>query len=196
MLYNIHISCVVVYNMLMYKRWNDSRHGFTIVELLVVIVVMGVLFSVGVSAYSGVQQKTRDTQRVSDMKTIMKALEMYKTQTGEYPPVSTGTNTISGWEVSSISPSQFLAPLKTLGVVSQVPVDPTNTGTVNNGMLYRYYRYAAGSQGCALARGAYYVLIVGDAETATQLDSSPGFQCTNRNWSTEGGWVTGAFTNG
>lgn len=194
MLYNIHILCVVVYNMLMNKKTTRYHRGFTIVELLVVIVVIGILFSVGVAAYSGMQQKTRDTQRVSDIKTIVKALEMYKTQTGTYPPVSTGTNTISDWEVSSKSPDQFLSALKTAGVVSRVPVDPINTGTVNNGLLYRYYRYVAGGNGCPLARGAYYVLIVGDAETATQLDSSPGFQCSGRNWSTEGGYVTGAYT--
>jgi prepilin-type N-terminal cleavage/methylation domain-containing protein len=171
-----------------------GQRGFTIVELLIAIVVIAVLATLPVAAYSGMQQRGRDTQRVSDMKAIVKGLEMYKTLNGSYPAPST-TNTISSWEVSSINPSQFLSVLKTSGVMSTVPVDPVNNGTVNNGMLYRYYRYAAGSNGCDPTRGAYYVLVVGDAESsASQLGTSPGFQCT-RSWNTEGGWVTGAYTN-
>jgi prepilin-type N-terminal cleavage/methylation domain-containing protein len=171
-------------------------HGFTIVELLIVIVVIAVLATLPVAAYSGMQQRGRDTQRVSDMKAIVKGLEMYKTITGAYPTASTA-NVISGWEASSINPSQFLFVLKTSNVMSVVPVDPVNNSTTDtHGMLYRYFKYAAGSNGCDPIRGAYYVLVVGDAESSTgQLGASPGFQCSGRNWSTEGGWVTGGYTN-
>lgn len=195
--HNIHILCVVGYNMVMEIGIGDRR-GFTIVELLIVIVVIAVLASVSVSAFSGVQQRTRDARRVSDMQAIVKALEMYKTQTGSYPAAST-TNTITGWEVSSKNPNQFLSALKTANVVQNVPVDPINTEqTITRGFLYKYYRYDAGTNGCPLSRGAYYILAVGDAETAAgtdQLPESPGFQCASRNWSGEGGWVTGNFTN-
>lgn len=177
----------------------NSRQGFTIVELLIVIVVVAVLATISVSAFSGTQQRARDTQRVQDMQAIVKALELYKIQTGNYPPAST-VNTINGWEVSSKNPGQFLSALRTSGVISKVPVDPVNTETVNEvGLLYRYYRYNAGTNGCPTSRGQYYVLMAGDAETVAdngQLSSSPGFQCSGRNWSTSGGWVTGAFTNG
>ena len=179
----------------MCKNSKASR-GFTIVELLIVIVVIAILASVSVAAYSGVQQRARDTRRVSDMNTLVKALEMYKVQTGSYPAAST-TNTIVGWEVSSKNPDQFLSALKTSGLIISVPVDPVNSSTTNiNGFLYRYYRYNAGTNGCDASRGAYYVLVVGDAEsTSGQLDSSPGFSCSGRSWSTDGGWVTGAYTN-
>ncbi|MDX2776131.1 prepilin-type N-terminal cleavage/methylation domain-containing protein [Streptomyces caniscabiei] len=170
-----------------------SRQGFTIVELLIVIVVVAVLAAVSVSALNGTQQRARDTQRVHDMQTIVKALELYKIQTGTYPPVHP-TNQISGWEVSSINPGQFLSALKTSGVVSSVPVDPINNGTTVHGMLYRYTLYPAGSNGCLSSRGAFYVLAVGDVETsAGSLDSSPGFSCSFP-WS--GGWVTGGFVKG
>jgi type IV pilus assembly protein PilE len=173
-----------------------GQRGFTIVELLIVIVVIAVLATLPVAAYSGMQQRARDTQRVSDMKTIVKGLEMYKTLTGNYPTAST-TNVISGWEASSINPSQFLSSLKTSSIMSSVPVDPVNNSTTDtHGMLYRYYKYSAGSNGCDSTRGAYYVLVVGDAESSSsQLSTSPGFQCSGRNWSIEGGWVIGAYTN-
>jgi type II secretion system protein G len=173
-----------------------APRGFTIVELLIVIVVIAILASISVVAYSGVQQRARDTRRVSDMNTIVKALEMYKIQTGSYP-VASGTNTIVGWEVSSKNPDQFLSALKTSGLITSVPVDPVNDNTTSiSGFLYRYYRYNAGANGCDASRGAYYVLVVGDAEsTSGQLDSSPGFSCSGRSWSTDGGWITGAYTN-
>ena len=176
----------------------SSRQGFTIVELLIVIVVVAVLAAVSVSAFSGTQQRARDAQRTQDMQAIVKALELYKIHTGSYPTTSTGSNTTTGWEVSSKSPNLFLSALKTSGVLSSaVPVDPTNTV---DGFEYRYYRYLAGSNGCPASRGAYYVLMAKKVETtATQLSTSPGFKCgtpTVRDWSTEGGWVTGAFTNG
>lgn len=179
----------------------SSRQGFTIVELLIVIVVVAVLATVSVSAFNGTQQRARDTQRVQDMQTIVKALELYKTQHGSYPAASTGSNTTNSWEVSSKNPSQFLSALKTSGVLSSaVPVDPTNT--VDN-FEYRYYRYLAGTNGCDAARGQYYVLVARKAETTSdKMPTSPGFSCTNttsgvsRNWSNDGAWVTGAFTNG
>jgi|GEM_PF-172343 len=173
------------------------RQGFTLVEVLIVIVVVAILAATSVAAYSGVQGRARDSQRVDDMDSIVKALEMYKIQTGNYPAASS-TNTIASWEVSSINPSQFLSSLKTAGVATTIPVDPINNSTSNlKGFLYRYYRYNAGTNGCDPARGAYYVLVVGSAESAAggQLGSSLGFQCSGRNWNTEGGWVTGAYTN-
>jgi prepilin-type N-terminal cleavage/methylation domain-containing protein len=179
------------------RKTEHLQQGFTLVEILIVIVTIAILATTTVAAYSGMQGRARDSQRVNDMDSIVKALEMYKTLTGSYPAPS-GTNTISGWEVSSINPSQFLSSLKTAGVVSAIPVDPINNSTTNlKGFLYKYYRYNAGTNGCDSSRGAYYVLAAGSAETASggQLSSSPGFQCSGRNWGIEGGWITGGYTN-
>jgi prepilin-type N-terminal cleavage/methylation domain-containing protein len=176
------------------KKRGIGQHGFTIVELLITIVIVAILASLTVTAYSGMQQRGRDSQRVNDMNVIVKALEMYKIQAGTYPATGS-TNTISGWEVSSINPDQFLSSIKTTGITSTIPVDPTNNSTSSlSGFLYRYYRYTAGTNGCDVARGDYYILVIGKAESASgQLSSSPGFQCPGRNWSNEGDWITGAF---
>src|SRR6478735_9272751 len=104
------------------------RHGFTIVELLIVIVVIAILASITVVAYSGIQVRARDSQRLSDINAIAKALELYKTQNGQYP-VAVG-NSSGGWEVSSNPNGNhvFLQQLVDAGVISKVPVDPVNTG--------------------------------------------------------------------
>jgi general secretion pathway protein G len=183
--------------MTLMDTYKNYMHGFTIVELLIVIVVVAILAAVTVGAYQGTQGRAKDAQRAQDLKAISKALELYKVQTGSYPAPSTGSNTTNSWEVSSKSPAQFLSVLVTSGVLKgKVPVDPVNTV---DGMEYKYYRYSSTntSNGCTQSRGDYYVLLATKAEsTSGQLSSSPGFSCPGRNWSIEGGWVTGGYTNG
>ena len=67
----------------------DSQHGFTIVELLIVIVVIGVLAAITIVAFNGVQQRARDAKRISAIDTFEKAVRLYKTSYGEYPSPST-----------------------------------------------------------------------------------------------------------
>lgn len=170
------------------KVWLKQT-GFTIVELLVVIVIIGILAAITIVSYTGVQASTRDSQRLSDMQTIIKGLEIYKLQNSIYPTSS--YNGPGGWESSSINPSQFLQGLKSGGLFSTVPVDPINSST---SVEYRYYRYPAGSHSCDSARGDFYVLgIIDMSSTAGASPKSPGWSCPGRNWQTEFEWVTGGF---
>ena len=66
---------------------NRKQYGFTIVELLIVIVVIGILAAITIVAYNGIQQRGRDSQRLSDVKTIAKALELYYADEGRFPRV-------------------------------------------------------------------------------------------------------------
>jgi len=59
--------------------------GFTFVELLVVITIIGVIFSSGVVAYSSVTLRSREARRQTDIETIRQALEMCRSLTGSYP---------------------------------------------------------------------------------------------------------------
>jgi general secretion pathway protein G len=62
-----------------------QQTGFTIVELLIVIVVVAILASVSVVAYSGVQNKANDTTVQSDLYNFAKKITMYHANNGEYP---------------------------------------------------------------------------------------------------------------
>jgi prepilin-type N-terminal cleavage/methylation domain-containing protein len=188
-----------------------KQTGFTIVELLIVIVIIGILAAITIVAYNGIQGRARDTQRVQDMQSIVKALELYKATNGVYP-AAVGTANASGWEVShdGTTATNFLSALSSSKTISAVPVDPKNAGTVvstsslapswtatNN--LYFYHRYAAGNGGCDVNRGNFYVLGVTRFDTVASGQSasnSPGFSCPGRNWAQEGAWVTGGYTNG
>lgn len=64
----------------------QSQSGFTLVELLVVISILGVLSVVGVTVYSGVQKKIQDTKVRADVDAFVKAYELkFNVATGEYP---------------------------------------------------------------------------------------------------------------
>lgn len=62
-----------------------KQTGFTIVELLIVIVVIGILATIAIVAYNGVQGRANDTAIRSDLQNISKKLEMYKADNGVYP---------------------------------------------------------------------------------------------------------------
>ncbi|MDT4867500.1 type II secretion system protein G [compost metagenome] len=55
----------------------QKQSGFTIVELLIVIVVIGILAAITVVAYNGIQQRARDTERTTDIKQLHRSLERF-----------------------------------------------------------------------------------------------------------------------
>ena len=65
-----------------------NNRGFTIVELLIVIVVIGILAALVIVTYNGIQQKARDTERKTDINAIASHLEAYNAQNGRYPTLA------------------------------------------------------------------------------------------------------------
>ena len=65
-----------------------SNSGFTIIELLIVIVVIGILATLVIVTYNGIQQKARDTKRKTDINAIQGQTEAYNTNAGKYPTLA------------------------------------------------------------------------------------------------------------
>lgn len=61
--------------------------GFTIVELLVVIVVIAILAAVSVIAYNGVQARAENAKTLAGIDQLAKAMQAYKADNGRYPLV-------------------------------------------------------------------------------------------------------------
>lgn len=61
-----------------------NKHGFTLVELLVAITIIGVISAVGLVSFTGVRGKTQDSVRKNDLRTLATALELYFQKNGEY----------------------------------------------------------------------------------------------------------------
>lgn len=71
-----------------------KHRGFTLIELLVVIAIIGLLSTLSVVSLNNARARARDARRVSDVKQIQTALELYYNDVGIYPggnPISTGS---------------------------------------------------------------------------------------------------------
>ncbi|MBD3250514.1 MAG: prepilin-type N-terminal cleavage/methylation domain-containing protein [Candidatus Pacebacteria bacterium] len=75
---------------------NDFQSGFTLLELLVVIVILGILVTIGLGTFLSSQVKSRDAKRKNDLEQIAKALEMYHSDHGHYP-VNNDSGQIRAW---------------------------------------------------------------------------------------------------
>lgn len=96
----------------------QPNHGFTLVELLIVIVLIGVVSGITISIINPITQikKGRDSQRRSDLKLIQSVLEYYISDNGHYPLSLYATSTCG--ESFSTSEAKYL---------DKIPCDPTTS---------------------------------------------------------------------
>ncbi len=62
-----------------------KQKGFTLVELLIVIIIIGILATLVIVTFTGVQAKARDSQRQTDIGAVDSHLEAFFAETGYYP---------------------------------------------------------------------------------------------------------------
>jgi prepilin-type N-terminal cleavage/methylation domain-containing protein len=67
-----------------------KHQGFTIVELLIVIVIIGILAGISVVAYGGVQSRAHNSSRVSEAFAWKEIFQTYKAVNGAYPSMPVG----------------------------------------------------------------------------------------------------------
>src|SRR5665647_291167 len=94
----------------------SSRRGFTIVELLIVIVVIGILATLTIVAYTGIQDRAKTASLQSDLAQASKQLEIYKfsASTGEQYPINLATAALKAtsgnsytYQVNNTSPASY-----------------------------------------------------------------------------------------
>jgi prepilin-type N-terminal cleavage/methylation domain-containing protein len=138
----------------------NRARGFTLIELLVVIAIIGILSSVVLASLNGARKKGRDARRISDLKQIQLALEMYyDSNSSEYPD-----------GLSSLAPT----------FISTVPTDP-------QGASYGYDNLTSAGAGCTVAGGVCTSYVIGAvledstvAALSNDIDGSVGsITCTD-----------------
>lgn len=73
-----------------------KQKGFTIVELLVVIVVIAILAAITLVVFNGTQSRARDSRRMSDLELLAKSTGLYAADNGDYVSVNCGSSG-NGW---------------------------------------------------------------------------------------------------
>jgi len=139
---------------------STSQKGFTLIELLVVISIIALLSSIVLASLNDARAKARDAVRLSDMRQIQTALELYKNTNGIYPISATGDVGISAISGNSswIRLKNELKPY-----IDQLPIDPksiNSSAPTASSETYNYWYYSfintTYSNGCEL--GNFYFL--------------------------------------
>lgn len=67
------------------RRGSEPEEGFSLVELLIVIIIIGILAAIAIPAFISQRQKATDASIKSDLRTIATAIEAQRTSDGELP---------------------------------------------------------------------------------------------------------------
>lgn len=127
-----------------FAKSRNLKVGFTLIELLVVIAIIGVLASIVLASLNTARRKSRDARRISDIKQIQLALELYFDSKN---PVTYPVGQVIGAGCTTLF--YGLNVLQTGGFMPQIPLDPNNPTPDN------CYRYA--TPGAAEPQSTYHL---------------------------------------
>ena len=98
----------MILNNIKNKQHND---GFTIVELLVVIVVIGILAAITIVSYLGITAKANTSKAESDANSVLSVADVYYAEKNYYPAQSTTVAmTTADWKTSAYAPTTAKIP--------------------------------------------------------------------------------------
>lgn len=165
----------------------NTQTGFTFIELLIAVSVLTLLTASILATIAITQKNSRDAERIGAIRQIQVALEIYFIRNGVYPDGDTdGTG---GWDTPG--DGDFISELTQYDPLLAQFGDPVLDTAGGN---FRYHRFPAGSFGCPIEQGAFYVLGIGDMETSRgDHPLSPAWVCPERNFQNEMEFVVGKF---
>jgi len=145
-------------------------------ELLVVIAIIAILTSIGFGTYAGVQKKSRDAQRKSDLNQLTRALELFYSDFGRYPE-SAANGTIDVGKEEPLNWGETFEDLNGNQIyMGNLPIDSQSPGT--------FYFYESNSSGSkfrvfTLLENADDLQIVDDDDLVTRpcADTTPPTFC-------------------
>lgn len=166
------------------KRRMQHTSGFTLMELLVVMAILGILIVAGLASFTSSQKKSRDIRRKNDLRQISLAMETYYNDFGSYPLSDPSTNQIKGCGVSGTSACEWGSPWKktpatgtaTVYMIA-MPIDPTTSHSyyyVSDGTYYKLYASLENEldTGSGVKQVGYGALTCGGSNKCTYAISS------------------------
>jgi prepilin-type N-terminal cleavage/methylation domain-containing protein len=130
----------------MIKKLLNNYRGFTLVELMVVISIIGILSAIVYANFSDARKAARDEIRITDLKNLQLAIELYKAQNGVYPLQGGGCTPFitwtgpgplnSSWGCSSDPDPNYIVGLVP-DYIAELPTDPNREYEEGSGFIYR-----------------------------------------------------------
>ncbi len=121
-----------------------ARQGFTLIEIMVVVGLIGILVTAGAMSFGNSSAQGRDAQRQSDLRNLQQAIETYRNREGRYPEGCNGPNQWAGQlgtdyecTVTGAGTGQYIVGLAP-EYIPVLPVDPKlPSGRTDVGYVYR-----------------------------------------------------------
>lgn len=129
-------------------RRGGKESGFTLIELLVVIAIISLLSTIVMASVTETRARARDAQRVSDMRQMMTALELYYQDHGKFPCMGDDTGGNPG--------NSVLMPLFEQGYIRREFIDPLNGYDAEE--WSHYYSYSSAKKVAGGACGQIAIL--------------------------------------
>ncbi len=122
------------------KRLQDHQRGFTLIELMIVVAIIGILTAIAFPLYANIQARARVAKAQADTRTLASAVVVYSAHTGQLP--ANLVDLSSATVVGGVSAGPFISP---------IPQPPTG---------WSAYTYASGA-------GTFSITTSGDGATVT-----------------------------
>jgi len=119
-------------------QFSLQKKSFTLIEMLIVIVIIGILAAALVPRLQAVQWRARDTKRKADLRQIANALEIYLLDNGSYPLAHATDYNVQAYRFSNAT--QPWIPGLT-EILTSIPIDPINNNTYPYNTGWRLYSY-------------------------------------------------------
>ncbi len=104
----------------MYNKSNKKQSGFTLLEVMVVVVILGVLASFVVPNLLGNKEKADQQKAITDISSLENSLDMYKLDNSIYPTTDQGLDALVSKPSASPEPRNY----QDGGYIKRLPKDP------------------------------------------------------------------------
>jgi general secretion pathway protein G len=110
-------------------RYSSRKSGFTLVEILIVVIILGILAAIVIPQFTNASQDARKSAVSSLLQTIRSQVELYKIQHGDaLPNLVAGTAPAAGMWVDLTGQSTFGgSPTKLGPYLQSTPINPLNS---------------------------------------------------------------------
>ena len=172
-----------------------KRRAFTLIELLMVIAIIGVLSGIVLVRLDSMRTKGRDAKRVSEIRQLQNALELFYSVHSRYPYSGQcgATSPNSGWSnsVECLSGDKWVrdSSYDLSGLISDDPIDPINQLNWPRGAYYYYSRNYGGD-------GQWYMIVYSLEVPNPAIEASDGVTAPNGQYFHYGNNLNGIVTVG